>query len=57
MYGVAGKDATKKFDKYHRRALLESYKPIFRIGIVGQDDAASATKKGLFKKMGLGKKK
>ncbi|KAK8090405.1 cytochrome B5 [Apiospora hydei] len=34
MRGVAGKDATKKFDKHHRRGILEPYKPKYRVGVL-----------------------
>ncbi|KAK7952766.1 Cytochrome b5 [Apiospora aurea] len=34
MRGVAGKDATRKFDKHHRRGILEPYKPKYRIGVL-----------------------
>ncbi|KAK7949481.1 hypothetical protein PG996_000068 [Apiospora saccharicola] len=34
MRGVAGKDATKKFDKRHRRGILEPYKPKYRVGLL-----------------------
>jgi len=37
MSSLAGKDATKKFDKYHRRALLNQYKPRLSIGTVTLD--------------------
>ena len=56
LFGVAGKDATKKFDKYHRRALLETYKPIFRIGVVERRQGDVSPRKGIFKRLGLGKK-
>ncbi|KAH7021421.1 histidine phosphatase superfamily [Microdochium trichocladiopsis] len=36
LLGVAGKDATKKFDKYHRRYLLEKYKPALRVGVLDE---------------------
>ncbi|KAH8881401.1 cytochrome b5, partial [Thozetella sp. PMI_491] len=35
LSGVAGKDATKKFDKYHRRAILQQPKfEALRIGVI-----------------------
>ena len=58
LFGVAGKDATKKFDKYHRRYLLEKYKPELRIGVIGSDQAAagagSKPKRGFLGKFGMG---
>ncbi|KAK8048167.1 cytochrome b5 [Apiospora phragmitis] len=34
MRGVAGKDATKKFEKHHRRGILEPYKPTYQVGVL-----------------------
>ncbi|KAK8872525.1 acyl-CoA dehydrogenase [Apiospora arundinis] len=34
MRGVAGKDATKKFDKHHRRGILEPYKSKYQVGVL-----------------------
>lgn len=59
LVGVAGKDATKKFDKYHRRALLDTYKASFRIGKLEEGtgpEAAPKAKRGLLGKLGFGKK-
>ncbi|KAI1815078.1 cytochrome b5-like heme/steroid binding domain-containing protein [Poronia punctata] len=57
LNGVAGKDATKKFDKYHRRAILERYKPRLQIGIVDNDAAAESGRKKLFGRFSFGGKK
>ncbi|KAH8668538.1 cytochrome b5-like heme/steroid binding domain-containing protein [Xylariales sp. PMI_506] len=54
--GVAGKDATKKFDKYHRRGLLQKYKKDLVIGVIGLEQPREAQKTGLFGKFGLKKK-
>jgi cytochrome b involved in lipid metabolism len=57
LSSVAGKDATKKFDKYHRRALLDTYKPSFRIGKIGEPTASmKQPQKSLFRRLGIGKK-
>ncbi|ETS75387.1 hypothetical protein PFICI_12331 [Pestalotiopsis fici W106-1] len=48
MAGVAGKDATKKFDKYHRRGILEKYKKDFKIGILATEPLGQETRSGLF---------
>jgi hypothetical protein len=55
MAGVAGKDATKKYDKYHRRAILDQYKPKLRVGILDASEAVNGPKKGLFQRLGFGK--
>jgi cytochrome b involved in lipid metabolism len=55
MAGVAGKDATKKFDKYHRRGILERYKKDLQIGTVSPD-AQPTGKKGLLGKLGVRKR-
>ncbi|KAK8041703.1 acyl-CoA dehydrogenase [Apiospora rasikravindrae] len=34
IHGVAGKDATKKFDRHHRRGLLEPYKAKYQVGVL-----------------------
>ncbi|KAK8139454.1 acyl-CoA dehydrogenase NM domain-like protein [Apiospora sp. TS-2023a] len=41
MRAVAGKDATNKFDKHHRRDILEPYKPKYQVGVLV---AASASR-------------
>lgn len=57
LSGVAGKDATKKFDKYHRRALLDTYKSSFRIGKIGEPTVSvKKPQKGLLRRLGIGKK-
>jgi hypothetical protein len=56
MAGVAGKDATKKFDKYHRRGLLESHKPRLLIGTIAPDQVVPEVKKGILGRFGLKKK-
>ncbi|KAK8026372.1 cytochrome c1 heme lyase, partial [Apiospora marii] len=43
MRGVAGTDATKKFDKHHRRGILEPYKPKYQVGVLA---TASKSKAG-----------
>lgn len=48
MAGVAGKDATKKFDKYHRRGILEKYKQDLCIGMLVADRTVVGPRKGLF---------
>ena len=55
MAGVAGKDATKKYDKYHRRAILDQYKPKLHVGTLVASEAANGPKKGLFQRLGFGK--
>lgn len=56
MAGVAGKDATKKFDKFHRRGLLESHKPKLLIGTIVADQQPPEAKKGFLGKFGIGKR-
>lgn len=57
MAGVAGKDATKKFDKYHRRGILERYNKDLKIGTIDLDAQPSSTsKKGLLGKLGVRKR-
>lgn len=48
MAGVAGKDATKKFDKYHRRGILEKYKKNLKVGTLAKDPLGEGTRGGLF---------
>lgn len=55
MMGVAGKDATKKFDKYHRRALLDTYRPKLRIGKLGDVRAVEKPKKSFWNRIGIKK--
>ncbi|KAI8625098.1 cytochrome b5-like heme/steroid binding domain-containing protein [Xylariaceae sp. FL1651] len=49
--GVAGKDATKKFDKYHRRALLNQYKPMLRVGVLDSSKVPASLHRGLLSKL------
>jgi cytochrome b involved in lipid metabolism len=56
LNGVAGKDATKKFDKYHRRALLELHKPKLRIGVLDEEEAMNKSRRGFLSKIGLGRR-
>ena len=37
MQGVAGQDATKKFKKYHREAILNKYKDELLVGRLDAD--------------------
>ena len=55
MSGVAGKDATKKFDKYHRRALLDRYKADLRVGVLEFPEAMTNSRRSFFQKVGLSK--
>ncbi|KAK6218780.1 hypothetical protein LQW54_002705 [Pestalotiopsis sp. IQ-011] len=48
MAGVAGKDATKKFDKYHRRGILEKYKKDLKVGTLAKDPPGQEARGGLF---------
>ncbi|KAI3317571.1 cytochrome b5-like heme/steroid binding domain-containing protein [Xylariaceae sp. AK1471] len=57
LIGVAGKDATKKFDKYHRRALLNQYKPKLCIGVLDSGETMASSRKGLLGRLGFGAKK
>ena len=41
--GVAGKDATKTFDKHHRRGILEPYKPKYQIGVLDSTSSSAAS--------------
>jgi hypothetical protein len=34
MQGVGGKDATKKFQKYHREAILNKYREELQVGSI-----------------------
>jgi cytochrome b involved in lipid metabolism len=61
MLPVAGKDATKKFHKYHRKAILPKHKPQLLVGILVPDTRVEIPEKavqetksggGLFKKFG-----
>ncbi|KAG2417657.1 hypothetical protein HFD88_008876 [Aspergillus terreus] len=45
---VAGKDATREFQKYHRDAILRRYKERLLIGVV---DSKPPAKKGFLKKL------
>lgn len=56
LNGVAGKDATKKFDKYHRRGILSTYRSSLRVGVVDLGEAMTSSKRDLFRKIGIGKK-
>ena len=47
MQGVAGKDATKKFKKYHRDAILNKYKEELQVGSLDADAAEKPTRSGL----------
>jgi hypothetical protein len=38
LKGVAGKDATKQFKKYHREAILNKYKEELQVGCLDVDD-------------------
>lgn len=53
MSGVSGKDATKRFDKYHRRALLDQYKPSLRVGILDTPRATMNPRRSLLQKLGI----
>jgi len=55
MAGVAGKDATKKYDKYHRRAILDQYKPRLRVGTLDPSETSNGSKKGFLQRLGFGK--
>ncbi|KAH9886404.1 hypothetical protein F4778DRAFT_786792 [Xylariomycetidae sp. FL2044] len=57
LASVAGKDATKKFDKYHRRGILERYKKDLCVGVLDYNEATTNTRRGWLKKLGLGKGK
>ncbi|CAH0046625.1 unnamed protein product [Clonostachys solani] len=56
MRGVAGKDATKKFDKHHRRAVLAPKKETLLIGTVNESGPLSQSKhkEGLLRRLGFG---
>ncbi|KAI0483937.1 cytochrome b5-like heme/steroid binding domain-containing protein [Xylariaceae sp. FL0804] len=54
LAGVAGRDATKKFDKYHRRGILDQYRPTLQVGLLDYGEAMSNSKKGFLKKLGIG---
>jgi hypothetical protein len=57
MSGAVGKDATKQFDKYHRRALLDTYRTQLRIGKLNETKIAETPKKKSFlRRLGLGRK-
>jgi cytochrome b involved in lipid metabolism len=47
LQGVAGKDATKKFNKYHRPALISRYEARLKIGQVQPEQ--SVEKKSKFR--------
>jgi hypothetical protein len=55
LTGVAGKDATKKFDKYHRRGILERYKPSLAIGALAVDEVTTGSRRGLLNKLSMGR--
>jgi hypothetical protein len=60
LSSVAGKDATKRFDKYHRRGILEPYKPTLQIGVLGasgEGTKGGSAKQKLLRKFGFGVKK
>jgi hypothetical protein len=38
LKGVAGKDATKQFKKYHREAILDKYKEELQVGCLDVDE-------------------
>jgi len=38
MMTVAGKDATKQFNKYHRPAILNKYKSALQVGILKSEE-------------------
>ncbi|KAJ5807955.1 acyl-CoA dehydrogenase [Penicillium riverlandense] len=44
LLGVAGKDASKKFHKYHRITVLNRYKETLQVGILDPSLGASKTK-------------
>jgi cytochrome b involved in lipid metabolism len=45
MRGVAGKDATKKFNKYHNPKILERYKTDLKVGeLSGEKQAQDQAK-------------
>ncbi|KAJ5601226.1 hypothetical protein N7510_010760 [Penicillium lagena] len=44
LLGVAGKDASKKFHKYHRIAVLNRYKERLQVGTLDSTLGASRTK-------------
>lgn len=55
MKTAVGKDATKKFDRYHRRALLGQYKPALRIGrIVADTTEQPKHRRGILGRFGFG---
>ncbi|KAK7214633.1 hypothetical protein V2G26_002636 [Clonostachys chloroleuca] len=56
MRAVAGKDATKKFYKHHRRAVLAPKKETLLIGTVNESGqlGQSKYKKGLLRRFGFG---
>ncbi|VUC32649.1 unnamed protein product [Clonostachys rosea] len=55
MRGVAGKDATKKFDKYHRRAVLVPKKEALHIGTVNESSQLDPKhKKSLLRRFSFG---
>lgn len=57
LSALAGKDATKKFDKYHRRAILDTYKASFQIGRL--DERAISVPKfktSLLRRIGIGRR-
>ncbi|GES63801.1 cytochrome b5 [Aspergillus terreus] len=45
---VAGKDATREFQKYHRNAILQRYKERLLIGVVNSEPPA---KKGFLRRL------
>ncbi|CAG9988726.1 unnamed protein product [Clonostachys byssicola] len=56
MRAVAGKDATKKFNKHHRRAVLAPKRETLLIGTVNESGqlGQSQHKKGLLRRFGFG---
>ncbi|KAL1954133.1 hypothetical protein VTO42DRAFT_1713 [Malbranchea cinnamomea] len=47
LLGVAGKDASKKYRKYHGDAVLRRHETL-RIGTIAGDDKPASRSKGLF---------
>lgn len=46
MQTVAGKDATKQFNKYHREAILNKYKPDLQVGSVDPEEKPAKSGSG-----------
>jgi cytochrome b involved in lipid metabolism len=57
LSGVGGKDATKKFDKYHRRGILAQYKPNLRVGHLDASKTKADPRRSILQKFGIGKGK